>query len=227
MTTGAGTAAVLPLLVWLSPNYPVGAFAYSHGLEAAVDAGLVGNAAALEAWIAALVSHGSGRQDLILAARAWRAADARDADALADLNDLALALAPSRERRLETGATGRAFTEATRAAWPSALAVLPADRDIAYPVAFGAAAGTAGLSLADSLAALALAFAGNLVSAALRLGIVGQTDGQRVLAASVVLAEASGWSAAAASLDDLGGFALRSDIAAIHHETLYSRLFRS
>ena len=225
-----GPAAPLALQAWLSPAFPVGAFAYSHGLESAVDAGLVHDAASLEAWLADLLRQGSARQDAVLAGEAWRlaAASRPDPAALTELNDLALALAPGRERRLETGGTGRAFAETIRAAWPAAACpALPAGGDIAYPVAFGAAAGTAGLALAPSLEALALAFAANLVSAAVRLGPVGQTDGQRVTAALLPLARALGAWAAGASLDDLGGCALRSDIAALQHETLYSRLFRS
>ena len=221
--------SLLPLFAWLSPAFPVGAFAYSHGLESAVDAGLVVDAASLEGWIGDLLRHGSARQDGVLAAEAWRlASGAQAVTALAELNDLALALAPSRERRLETGGTGRAFATAIRAAWPDAdCPALPRDGDLAYPVAFGAAAGAAGLPLGPSLAALALGFVGNLVSAAVRLGALGQTEGQRVTAALLPEARALGARAAGTTLDDLGACALRSDIAALQHETLYSRLFRS
>ena len=258
MTGPDAPADLLRLFAWLSPAFPVGAFAYSHGLESAVDAGLIHDAPTLEGWLGDLLRHGSARQDAVLAAEAWRRAAApgdgpsgiawarpggpadppaqeRQASAgqpthgcLADLNDLALALAPGRERRLETGGTGRAFAEAIRASWPEAACpALPAAGDIAYPVAFGAAAGTARLPLPASLAALALAFVGNLVSAAVRLGPIGQTDGQRVTAALLDEARRLGAWAACSTLDDLGGCALRSDIAALQHETLYSRLFRS
>lgn len=224
----AEPASTLPLLAWLSPAFPVGAFAYSHGLETAVDEGLVHDAASLLAWILALIEHGSGRQDAVLAAAAWRAAAAHDADALADLNDLALALAPSRERRLETAGMGTAFVEATRAAWPDAASpALPSGRDIAYPVAFGSAAGTARVPLLPSLEAFGLAFGQTLVSAAVRLGPIGQTDGQRVTAALIAPARDLARWAATTTTDDLGACAFRSDIAALQHETLYSRLFRS
>ncbi len=219
---------VLPLLAWLSPAYPVGAFAYSHGLESALDAGLVTDAPALERWIGDLVRHGSVRQDAVLAAAAFRASDGEETETLADLNDLALALAPSRERRLETASTGRAFVEVTRTAWPQAIAPgLPAEGDVAYPIAFGSAAGQLGLPLVSSLAGFVLAFVSNLVSAALRLGIIGQTEAQRIVAALVGPAEALGLWASATTLDDLGACAQRSDIASLQHETLYSRLFRS
>ncbi len=223
--------SLLRLFAWLSPAFPVGTFAYSHGVESAVEAGLVRDAATLEAWIGDLLRVGSARQDAVLAAEAWRLVDGEPAGAdaaLAELNDLALALAPSRERRLETGATGRAFTEAVRASWPDALVeALPSVGDIAYAVAFGAAAAAGGLPLSPSLEALALSFVGNLVSATVRLGPIGQTDGQRVTAALLPEARALGGWAACSTLDDLGACALRCDIASLQHETLYSRLFRS
>lgn len=220
--------SILPLLAWLSPAFPVGAFAYSHGLESAVDAGMVHDATSLRAWIVDLMEHGSGRQDAVLAAAAWRAATAEDAVALGDLNDLALALAPSRERRLETAGMGTAFAEIIRAAWPEASwPALSAPRDIAYPVAFGTAAATARLPLGPSLEAFGLAFAQNLVSAAVRLGCIGQTDGQRVTAALLASARALARWSETASMDDLGTCAFRSDVASLQHETLYSRLFRS
>ena len=226
--TEAVAPVPLPLFAWLSPAFPVGAFAYSHGLESAADADLVRDAGTLEDWLRDLLRQGSGRQDAVLAAESWRCAEAGDAAALAEVNDLALALAPSRERRLETGQTGRAFADAIRSAWPLATAeALPRGEDIAYPVAFGAAAGKAGFPLGPCLEALLLAFAANLVSAAVRLGIVGQTDGQRVIAALLPEAQELCAGLAGSTLDDLGAFALRSDIAALQHETLYSRLFRS
>lgn len=221
-------ASPLQLFAWLSPAFPVGAFAYSHGLESAVDDGLVHDAGTVAAWLGDLLRHGSARQDAVLAAEAWRLAPGEDVAALAALNDLALALAPSRERRLETGGTGRAFAEAIRGAWSEAhCPALPQGEDLAYPVAFGAAAGMAGLPLGPALEALALGFVGNLVSAAVRLGPIGQTDGQRVTAALLPEARRLGAFAAASTLDDLGACALRSDVAALRHETMYSRLFRS
>ena len=223
-----GTPSLLPLFAWLSPAFPVGAFAYSHGIETAVDAGWIHDAASLEAWLGDLLRHGSARQDAVLAAESWRLARTREAEGLMELNDLALALAPSRERRLETGAMGRAFAETIRTAWPDAYAeALPRGQDIAYPVAFGATASTGGMPIGPSLEALALGFVSNLVSAAVRLGPIGQTDGQRVTASLLPEAQRLGTWAATSTLDDLGACALRSDIAALQHETLYSRLFRS
>jgi urease accessory protein len=216
-------------MAWLSPAFPVGAFAYSHGLEFAHEAGDLPGRAALEAWLADLLARGSGRNDAILLAAAWRAAGAGDAAGLASVNELALALQPSAERLLETTTQGNAFVAALLAAWPApGLALLQEiGTDIAYPVAVGAAAAAHELPLIETVEAFLLAFAANLVSAAVRLGIVGQTDGQRVTAALApraagIAAESPGW-----TLDDLGSATLRSDLASLRHETQYTRLFRS
>lgn len=223
-------AAHLPLMVWLSPSFPVGAFAYSHGLEWAFESGDLHDAETLRDWLEALVSHGSLRNDLILFACAARAIEAGDETALAEIAELALALANSAERRLETVTQGNAFVAALRAAWPcDAIERLKRvwPGDVAYPVAVAAASTGHALPLAASLEAYGLAFVANLVSASVRLGIVGQTDGQRLTAGLVPAVQAAAAAAEPATLDDLGGCAYRSDLASLRHETQYSRLFRS
>ena len=222
--------SALPLHIWLSPAFPVGSFAYSHGLEWAVEAGDVDDAASLKDWLDDLVRHGAIRNDTIMASLAWRAARNGDSPALQELNDLALALAGGRERHLETSAQGSAFVTAALAAWPcQALKVFRAAHagPVAYPVAFGMTAGGHNLALVPSLEAFALAFAAMLVSAAVRLGPIGQTDGQRITAALLPALQRLAQEAENAALDDLGACAFRSDLAALQHETQYSRLFRS
>src|SRR5437660_1417555 len=113
----AGAGAQLPLMIWLSPAFPVGAFAYSHGLEWAVEAGDVADARSLETWLIDLLQCGAPRADAILFAVAFRLAAAADWPALLEANELAVALATSAERRLETTAQGTAFVAAARAAW--------------------------------------------------------------------------------------------------------------
>lgn len=229
MTDGDVAGSSLPLLIWLSPAFPVGAFAYSHGLESAVEHGDIANAATLQNWLDDLVRFGSLRTDAVLAACAWRAARANDDGAVDEVNDLALALAPSQERHLETAAQGGAFIKAVQASWPCEGVERLAQRaeTIAYPVAVAVAAAGHGIALPALLEAYLVAFAGNLVSAAVRLGPVGQTDGQRIIARLAPALCSLAQMAANATLDDLGAFAMRSDVAAMRHETQYSRLFRS
>ena len=121
----------MPLMLWLSPAFPVGAFAYSHGLEWAVEAGDIHDARSLGGWLVDLLSFGAPRADAILFAAAYRSAEAGDWPALFECNALAVALAPSAERRLETTAQGAAFVTAARASWDCEplRRLAPAERD--------------------------------------------------------------------------------------------------
>ena len=226
-----GAALPLPLLIWLSPQFPVGAFAYSQGLEWAVESGQVANAASLEAWLAGLVTHGAIRADTVLLACAHRAAASEAWDGVSGINELALALAPSRERLLETSAQGNAFLAAVRPSWPSpALAHFAArlgEADCAYPVAVAVAAAAHGIADHALCAAFALATLSNLVSAAVRLGPIGQTEAQAIIASLCPAISALATFAAQADPSDCGTAAWGADIASMRHETQYSRLFRS
>jgi urease accessory protein len=220
----------LLLLVWLSPAFPVGSFAFSHGLEWAAEAGDLHDAASVESWIADLLSHGGARNDAILLAAAWAAAGTGNGVRLAQINELALALAGCRERRLETSAQGNAFVAIIKAAWPrDAIDRLTRELpgDVAYPVAVALAAAGHGLALRATLEAFLVAFVANLVSAAIRLGVIGQSDGQRVIARLMSAVCDLARAAEQCTLDDLGGAAFRSDLSALRHEVQYTRLFRS
>lgn len=214
-------AALWKLATWLSPAYPVGAFAYSHGLEFAISAGEIVDAGTAAAWIADCIEHGAGRNDAILLAQAWHAEAAQDGAALGRATEVATALAPSSERLLETQAQGTAFAEVTGAAWGPELAAAP------YPVAVGRAAAGHAVALRPTLLLYLHAFASTLVSACVRLVPVGQTDGQKALAALMPLCECIAADASTAGLDDIGGCAFRAEIAAMRHETQSERLFRT
>jgi urease accessory protein len=223
-------AALYRLMAWLSPAYPVGAFSYSSGIEWAVERGDIGDAETLRAWLSVMLAEGGGFCDAVLFAHAHRAVDSRDDKALRAVAELAAAFAPTKERHLETTAQGNAFIEATRAAWAcAALDRLKAtwDGPVAYPVAVATAAAGHGVPLAPALAAYLQAVAANWVSAGVRLVPLGQTDGQRVLAALESVIAATSERARAATLDDLGSSAFRADLASARHETQYTRLFRS
>ena len=221
-----GAGGLYRLLAWLSPSYPVGAFSYSHGLEWAVETGDVRTAEDLRTWVGDILAHGGGRQDAILLAAAWRARRGGDGTGLAEVSELAGALSPTRERRLETLAQGTAFRLATQAAWPAG-APDEAAGQVAYPVAVGVAAADHQVPLDAALVAYLHAFAANIVSAGVRLVPLGQTDGQRIVAALEPAVRAAAEEARAATLDDLGGCALLADIASMRHETQYTRLFRT
>ena len=254
--------ALLRLMAWLSPAFPVGSFSYSHGLERAVQDGQVADSDGLGAWIEALVTHGSAWNDAVLFAESWRRAGA--GGDVGDIASLAQALAGSRERHMETTLQGGAFAPAAQA-WGTAPAPIPPpltppqqgegggdapeslslsgrrdegiDTDgrsptplpenCPYPIAVGATAGRHGVPLENALAAYLQAFASNQLQAAIRLGIIGQSDAARLLAGFEPLLVATAARAAISTLDDLGSCTFMAEIAAMKHETQYSRLFRS
>jgi urease accessory protein len=220
-------AALQKLLAWLSPSFPVGAYSYSHGLEWAIEDGTVTSAPALQAWLTDVLRHGAGRTDAIV----FRHAYAATGDRLLAVAELAAAFQPSKERHLESVAQGRAFLAAVTAAWPNPqLAVAVAglgDRPVPYPVAVAAASAAHDVPLTAALTATLTAFAANVVSAGVRAIPIGQSDGQRIIAALGPVVASLVDETAGATLDDLGGLALRADIASMKHETQYTRLFRS
>jgi urease accessory protein len=220
------------LLAWLSPSFPVGGFSYSHGLEWAIEDGTVTDGNGLRAWLGDLLRHGAGWTDAILFAHAYRASSESNSGTLQELIGLAAAFQPSRERHLEATAQGRAFLATVTAAWPNAilterLAAVPTDMPVTYALAVAISAAAHGVPLASALTAFLSAFLANLVSAGVRAIPIGQTDGQRIIAATAPRVAETAEAALAAGLDQLGGAALRADIASMKHETQYTRLFRS
>lgn len=222
--------ALYRLMTWLTPSFPVGAFSYSHGLEWVIEQGTVRDVGDLRDWIGDLLSHGSGRNDAILCAEAWRRAMEPDWRGLAELAELGLALAPSAERHLETRMQGKAFAGAIASSWAcTAMTRLleGTNGESPYPVAVGTAAAGHGLALAETVGAYLHAFISTLVSVGVRLIPLGQTDGQRLLAALEPNVAELTDAAAAASIEELGAATYLADIASMNHETQYTRLFRS
>jgi urease accessory protein len=215
--------SLLRLMTWLSPAFPVGAFAYSGGLERAVHDSLLRDADELLAWLETLITAGAWWNDAVLAAEAWHAHD--DPPRLAAVMELAEALVGSAERHLEIMAQGEAFAAAA-SAWPHPVRALLGERP-PYAVAIGALAAAQAVPLDKTIAAFLHALASQGVSAAIRLGVLGQRRGVGILAAlEPVILEVSG-RAGKSTLDDLGSATVIADISAIRHETQHSRLFRS
>jgi urease accessory protein len=210
------TQSLLLLLNWMSPAFPTGSFAYSHGLEWAIETGDVTSAESAQAWIADLITRGSAWNDAVIFAQCFT-------DATQDLNALALALAGSAERYLETTQLGRGFAQAS-AAWMNAEGN---DAVIAYPVAAGRACAALGIRREAALVAFLQGFSAAQVSVAVRLVPLGQTAGIHVLRNLAPVIEATANRAGHASLDDLASCTIAAEIAAIKHETQTTRIFRT
>lgn len=223
-------AALYRLMTWLSPSFPIGAFSYSSGIEWAVEAGEIVDAASLQDWLTAILADGAGFCDGVFLAQAYRAASSGDHAGLRDIAELAATFVPSRERQLETSAQGRAFIDIARSAWNCDgldQIIAGCDGAIVYPVAVGLVSAAHAMPLAPTIHAFFHALASNWISAGARLVPLGQTDSQRTLAALEPVVAATATRALTASLDDLGSATFRADLAGMHHETQYTRLFRS
>lgn len=221
------------LVSWLSPGFPVGAYAYSHGLEFAVEKECIKDEPSLRQWVEAIITHGGGRSDAILFSAAWRAVDAGDEAALTNAVVLADAHRGTKEMALESSAQGAAFLQTVQACWTSpafekwAAVLNKVDRPAPYAISVAVAAGAAGIPLQSALLVYLQAFAANLISAGVRLVPLGQTAGQKVQAALQGTIIAAADIGLARSLDDLGVATPMVDWASAQHETQYTRLFRS
>lgn len=210
--------AAVVLMQWLSPAYPVGAFAYSHGLEAAVADGTVRDGADLSLWLEDLLTHGGARSDALLLAAAYKANGREETQGI---DEIARAFCPSAERLRETALQGDAFCRTTAAIWGKDIPPLT------YPVALGYAAQKHGIALELTQKMYLHAFVSNLISAGQRLLSLGQLEGQRRLSALSPIIHKTTEATLSGDLTQLSGASFSADIASMRHETQYSRIFRS
>jgi urease accessory protein len=225
--------AILRLQSWLSPAFPTGSYAYSHGLEWAVEAGHVNNLRSLVDWLEADLCYGSGRNEAIFFGEAWRCATNDDHQKLFAIAELAVALRGTSELALESSQPGTACLTILRHVWPDfildALANVLGDRRVqpVLAVILGVRSARQGIPMTLALAAFLQSYMSNLVIAAVRLIPLGQTDGQIAIAEleNAVLSNAA--HLGHATIDDLGSAAVMVDLASMAHETQYTRLFRS
>ncbi len=209
-------SARLTLIQWLSPAFPTGAFAYSHGLEQVIAAGDVQDAPSMAHWLRNILHHGAGWNDAVLLCAALRPGADHDA-----LDHLARALQPSLERLQESAEQGSALARTI-----AAMTGRPLPPRL-LPIALGEAAAPLGLAPAEVAQLYLHAFATNLCLIATRHIPLGQTEGQAVLARLLSDIVALGDRAAEADLADLGGASLAADLAAMQHETMDVRIFRT
>jgi len=223
-------AGLTKLQTWFSPSFPIGGFSYSHGLEWLVETREVRDAQSLADWIAGALRYGAGRSDAIFLATVSRAVSDEDWREVARISELAAAMQPTLERRMESLNQGTAFLTAVAAGWPHPLIDCFRHHcrgELAYPVAAGTATAAHGLPLDAVLVASVHAFAAMLVSAGVRLIPLGQTEGLRIMATLEQACVDIAREAHPADLDDLGSATFLADIASMRHETQHTRLFRS
>ena len=223
-------SSLLRLMTWLSPSFPVGSYMYSHGLEYAVEAGLIRDLPSALAWISVLLRDGSARIDADLFLAAHAAGPDEDLDQVVEMGEC---WRGTSELALESSAQGAAFLIAVSAAWPDPWweewksRLKRQARQPAYAVAVAVAAARASIPAEQALSAMLHAFTANLVSALVRLVPLGQTDGLRAMAALEPLVRDAVAAALVRPPQDRGAAVPMLDWCSMSHETQYTRLFRS
>ena len=222
-------AALYRLMTWLSPSFPVGAFSYSSGIEWAVEAGDITDAASLRDWLAAMLGEGSGFCDAVFLAQAHRAASAQDEAGLREIAELAAAFVPSRERQLETSTQGRAFIEIARSAWAcdGLDGMVAACGGMVYPVAVGVVSAATPFRWRRRCTPSCMPWCRTGFPPARGWSRSGKPTASAFCASLEADVAATAKRALEASLDDLGSATFRADLASLRHETQYTRLFRS
>jgi len=222
----AGTA--LPQLLRLaSPMLPVGAYAYSQGMEWAVDEGTVMDEDSALSWIADLLRFNVGTLEAPVWRRLYRAWQERDVESARHWNARFIATRETAEFRAETlqmGGALKAVLESTREIDTGPLDQVESP---AFPTAFSFAAHGLSVPLREGLTGYIWAWAENQVSAAMKLVPLGQSSGQRILVKLIALLPEIADRALGMQEDDLSNFAPALAIASGRHETQYTRLFRS
>lgn len=218
------------LLQLASPTLPVGAYSYSQGLEGAVEAGIVRDAAGTETWIGDVLECSVGRLE---APVLWRLIDAWRAGNWAKVeqwNTLFLVSRETAELRAETAQMGYSLARLLidlDEMDAAVLAQLRSIEEISFPAAFACATAHWSVAPRPALIAYLWAWLENQVMAAVKSVPLGQTEAQRILLALGERAAAIAERAARLADDDLASFAPRLAILSSRHETQYSRLFRS
>ncbi len=206
------------LVSWFSPAFPIGAFSYSHGLEAAIANGDVTDGSTLKSWLMHLLRHGSGWNDCLLIVSAYNADNEAE---IQELRDLANALAAGKERQLESCLQGDAFAKTVSAVSTYKFEGGP------LPIVVGHVAKAHDIDLAELLPVYLHAFLSNLISAATRIMALGQIEAQQILAELFPKIDEVALDALNASIEHIGGASFLADLASMQHETLQPRQFRT
>jgi urease accessory protein len=211
------TTSIDPRLLQLaSPTLPVGAYSYSGGLEAAVEAGVVKDAASAQQWIGDVLEFSLARMEAPILLRLMKRPEG-------NWNEVFLASRETAELRAETAQMGFSLNKLLPELGLERLGL----EEVSFPAAFAHAASSWGIAPEDALVAYMWAWIENQVMAAVKVVPLGQTDGQRMLLSLGKRIEETVGQASALKDDDLGNFVPGLAMLSSQHETQYSRLFRS
>jgi urease accessory protein len=227
MSSDSPQLANLRLWQLISPALPVGAYAYSGGLEYALHAGWLRDADEVERWISGLLQHTLCRLDVPVLQRCYQAWRKADNETLQYWAEFILAAREAAELHAEDLQLGRALaTLLSDLGIPEATPFRTAD-NAAFVCLLALAGVKWQVSIEQLAAGLLWSWSENQVAAAIKLMPLGQTRGQKMLlhlAESIPGAVVEGL---ALRDEDIGALAPGLGVASALHETQYSRLFRS
>ncbi len=224
--TDAGVLQWLQLLQLASPSLPIGGFAWSQGLEGAIEQGWLKNENDFAAWVQGVLQHSFVWQEIPLLVRLHAAAGENDVALLQYWNAMSLALRETAELRQEDVQMGGALLRLMRdLGFPQALAW--PQREISYVTAFALACAQHRIPLQQAATGLVWSWLENQIAAALKLFPLGQTAGQRVFQQIAPLIAPVLQQAWAVTDDEIGISLPGLVMASMQHEEQYSRLFRS
>ena len=201
------------LLSWFSPNFPIGSYNFSHGLEAAIEMNYIRDIVSLENWINYLINCGSAKTDSILLSNSYKGRN---------INELAFALCPSKERWIETKQLGNAFCKNIIENWSFNIG-----SNLAYPVALGKAGAFFKIPLEQLLITFMQSFVSNLINVGIKHIPLGQSDGQKILVNQLPNIRKLALKYKKCEIDDIGTSAFISDLTSMYHETLNNRIYQT
>jgi urease accessory protein len=223
-------AQLLHLLQFASPQLPIGAYSYSQGLEAALEAGIVHDAATARTWIARQLHEVVARWEAPLCWRLMNAFTGRDAQAVTELSEKAIASRDTAEFRAESVQMGFSLARLIAElgiADEGALAMLNAQGEVPLVSAYACAVSSLGIPHEEALLAMLFAWAENQVLVCVKSVPLGQVAGQRLLLALRPEIEAAALCAQSLAEHELSNWSPGLSLLSMRHEVQYSRVYRS
>ena len=201
------------LQTWFSPSFPVGSFSYSHGLEAMINDNLINSREDILDYLTCILKYGTCKNDIILMKYTYQGEE---------LNELALSLCPSKERKIESIEMGNAFRKVLVDSWDFNI-----QENTAYPIAVAKAAKHFNIPLNLTLVSYLQSFASNLINVCIKHIPIGQKIGQDCIIQTYDLIRELEKESENLNLEDLGGICFNSDIYSIKHENLKTRIYKT